>query len=77
MEEAKNRDTGARPADAAEERDRHGLPTAEAMTEGYDPLEAEEGSAGDNVYPADVDPTIEIGGSAEEQAALREEYRHL
>jgi hypothetical protein len=47
------------------------------MTEGYDPLEAEEGSAGDNVYPADVDPTIEIGGSAEEQAALREEYRHL
>jgi hypothetical protein len=75
MEEVNNRDVGARPADATDDRGDNGLPTAAAMTEGYDPLEAEEETAEEGLYPPDVDPTIDIGGSPEEQAALREEYR--
>lgn len=51
------------------------VPTAEQATEGYKPLAAEENEAQAGVFPPDVDPTIDIGGSPEDREALRQEFR--
>lgn len=50
-----------------------GIPTPDEATEGYKPLQAEEGDEKFGLFPPDIAPTIEIGGSPEEQQVLNEE----
>ncbi len=50
-----------------------GIPTPDEATEGYKPLQAEEGDRKFGLFPPDIAPTIEIGGSPEEQQILNEE----
>ena len=53
------------------------IPSPEEASDGYQPLEAEMETADEGgVYPPDIAPEVDIGGSPEEQAALRDEYRH-
>lgn len=67
-------DGGATRVDAPSD-DSAASPSPEAATAGYDPLEGEEREAMTGVFPPDVDPSVHLGGSAEEKAALREEYK--
>jgi hypothetical protein len=53
-----------------------GIPTPEEATEGYKPLEAEEQEEQAGLFPPDISPPIDIGGSPEEKEALREEMDH-
>jgi len=64
-------DVAARPVESSSEAG----PSPEAATAGYKPLEAEEREARAGVYPPDVAPTVDVGGSPEMQAQLAEEYR--
>lgn len=66
---------GAVPASPSGSREIEGLPSAVAQTEGDNPLAAEEREEQLGMFPPDIAPTVDIGGSLEEQAALREEYR--
>jgi hypothetical protein len=50
-------------------------PSQEAATQGSEPLGAEEREANVQVYPPDITPTVDVGGSPEARAALEEEYR--
>lgn len=51
-----------------------GAPSAETATAGEDSLEAEERERRAHLFPDDVVPRVEIGGSPEEQGVLRDEY---
>jgi hypothetical protein len=50
-------------------------PSPEAATAGYKPLEGEEREARAGLFPPEVAPAVDIGGSPEEQAQLSEEYK--
>lgn len=59
---------------AEDSRDRdQGTPTPDEATDGYKPLQAEEEDQKYGLYPPDIAPTVEIGGSPEEQQVLNEE----
>lgn len=51
----------------------HGTPTPDEATEGYKPLQAEEEDQKFGLYPPDIAPTVDIGGSPEEKQVLNEE----
>lgn len=72
---ASNDDTGARPVDPVSPDEGRSSPSPEAATQGYKPLASEEVEHEEELFPPDVAPTVNIGGSPEEQAALGEEYR--
>jgi hypothetical protein len=50
-------------------------PISEATAAGVEPLEGEEREANAGVFPPDIAPTVDVGGSPEARAALEEEYR--
>jgi hypothetical protein len=50
-----------------------GTPTPGEASEGYKPLQAEEEDQKFGLYPPDIAPTVEIGGSPEEKQVLNEE----
>lgn len=72
---AGNDDTGSRSAHPITPEEESQFPSPEAATAGYQPLAAEEIEKEQGLFPPDIAPTVEIGGSVEEQAALGEEYR--
>ena len=52
-------------------------PDLQVASAGYKPLRAEmETEDEGGMFPPDIDPTVDIGGGPEEQAALEEEYRN-
>lgn len=51
----------------------HGTPTPDEATEGYKPLQAEEQDQKFGLFPPDIAPTVEIGGTPEEKQVLNEE----
>lgn len=55
-----------------DKRDR-GTPTPDKATEGYKPLKAEMEEKKDQIFPPDIAPSVEIGGSPEEKQILEEE----
>jgi hypothetical protein len=74
MDETERSEGGAIPVRRDDERDEAG-PTPEQATEGEKPLEAEIETRESNLFPPDVDPTVDIGGGPEERGALDEEFR--
>jgi hypothetical protein len=55
-----------------EDRD-SGAPTPQEAAEGETPLKAEEQEEAAGLFPPDIAPPVEIGGTPEEQETLREE----
>lgn len=52
-------------------------PDPQQASAGDKPLEAEMETADEGgIFPPDINPTVDIGGGPEEQAALEDEYRH-
>lgn len=72
---ARGGDVAARSI-APQSRDVDQSSSPEAATEGYTPLKGEEEESEAGVFPPDVVPPVDIGGSPEEQGVLRDEYRH-
>jgi hypothetical protein len=69
--------TGAPSEIETSEREGAGLgPSPENTAAGYNPLQAEEGEGSAHLFPPNVAPDVELGGSAEERAALQEEFKH-
>lgn len=53
--------------------DRGAIPSPEAATAGYKPLEAEEKEGADRLFPPGIDDPVQIGGDPEERETLNEE----
>lgn len=49
-------------------------PTPIEATDGEKPLQAEFESRAEGIYPPDISPAVDVGGSPEEQNVLEEEF---
>lgn len=49
-------------------------PTPDEATDGEKPLQAEMRTEAAGLFPPDIDPAVEIGGSPEDHQVLREEF---
>jgi hypothetical protein len=67
-------DGGAQPVGATAAGSVDDAPSPDAAVVGGDALGAEEGEKGVHLFPPDVAPGVEIGGTPEEQGVLRDEY---